>query len=175
MNGGDPKAGKQVFRPHAVLAAIMGAATLLWLGVLVYLLRFDGVPVQTFLSAVFFVLFFAVSVTYYGRTRIIVDSGGITYRGLVRTRRFSFADIRKVDVLPGPVTVYAAIIRNLQDASVMYIGSSLKQKPELREEANHGHGDILDALESRDIEAAVKALDEHLLTSIAAYDLRDQG
>ena len=69
----------------------------------------------------------------------------------------------------------AAIIRNLQDASVMYIGSSLKQKPELREEANHGHGDILDALESRDIEAAVKALDEHLLTSIAAYDLRDQG
>ncbi|MCY1076545.1 PH domain-containing protein [Archangium sp. miwbw1] len=107
MNAGDPTAGKQVFRPHAVLAAIMGAATLLWLGVLVYLLRFDGVPVQTFLSAVFFVLFFGVSVTYYGRTRIIVDAGGITYRGLVRTRRFSFADIRKVDVLPGPVTVYA--------------------------------------------------------------------
>lgn len=107
MNAGDPKAGKQVFRPHGVLAAIMGAATLLWLGVLLYLLRFDGVPVQTFLSAVFFVLFFAVSVTYYGRTRIIVDAGGITYRGLVRTRRFSFADIRKVDVLPGPVTVYA--------------------------------------------------------------------
>jgi hypothetical protein len=107
MNRGDPKAGKQVFRPHAVLAAIMGFATLLWLGVLVYLLRFDGVPVQTFLSAVFFVLFFAVSVTYYGRTRIIVDSGGITYRGLVRTRRFTFADISKVEVLPGPVTVYA--------------------------------------------------------------------
>jgi DNA-binding GntR family transcriptional regulator len=66
----------------------------------------------------------------------------------------------------------AAIIRNLQDASVMYIGSSLKQKPELREEANHGHADILDALESRDVEAAVKALDEHLLTSINAYDSR---
>ncbi|QRK08008.1 PH domain-containing protein [Archangium violaceum] len=107
MNGGDQKAGKQVFRPHAVLAAIMGAATLLWLGVLVYLLRFEGVPVQTFLSAVFFVLFFGVSVTYYGRTRIVVDAGGMTYRGLVRTRRFSFADIRKVEVLPGPVTVYA--------------------------------------------------------------------
>jgi hypothetical protein len=107
MNGADPKAGRQVFRPHAVLAAVMGAATLLWLGVLVYLLRFDGVPVQTFLSAVFFVLFFGVSVTYYGRTRIVVDAGGLTYRGLVRTRRFSFADIRKVDVLPGLVTVYA--------------------------------------------------------------------
>jgi hypothetical protein len=107
MNGADPKAGRQVFRPHAVLAAIMGAATLLWLGVLIYLLRFDGVPVQTFLSAVFFVLFFGVSVTYYGRTRIVVDAGGLTYRGLVRTRRFPFADIRKVDVLPGLVTVYA--------------------------------------------------------------------
>ncbi len=107
MDRRDAKAGKQVFRPHAVLAAIMGAATLLWLGVLVYLLRFDGVPVQTFLSALFFVLFFGVSVTYYGRTRIVVDAGGMTYRGLVRTRRFSFADIRKVDVLPGLVTVYA--------------------------------------------------------------------
>ncbi|ATB27194.1 hypothetical protein MEBOL_000632 [Melittangium boletus DSM 14713] len=107
MNPGDSKAGKQVFRPHAVLAAVMGAATLLWLGVLLFLLRFDGVPVQTFLSAVFFVLFFAVSVTYYGRTRIVVDADGLTYRGMVRTRRFSFADIRKVDVLPGPLTVYA--------------------------------------------------------------------
>ena len=107
MNGGDPKAGKQVFRPHAVLAAIMGAATLLWLGVLVYLLRFDGVPVQTFLSAVFFVLFFGVSLTYYARTRIVVDARGITYQGMVRTRSYSFKEIRKVDVLPGPVTVYA--------------------------------------------------------------------
>ncbi len=107
MNPGESKAGKQVFRPHAVLAAIMGAATLLWLGVLLFLLRYDGVPVQTFLSALFFVLFFAVSVTYYGRTRIVVDANGLTYRGMVRTRRFTFDDIRKVDVLPGPLTVYA--------------------------------------------------------------------
>ncbi|HEU4917118.1 MAG TPA: GntR family transcriptional regulator [Acidimicrobiia bacterium] len=64
----------------------------------------------------------------------------------------------------------AAIIRNLQDASVMYIGASLKHKPGLREDANHGHAEILDALEKRDIEAAVKALDEHLRTSIDAFD-----
>ena len=63
----------------------------------------------------------------------------------------------------------AAIIRNLQDASVMYIGASLKHKPDLREEANHGHAEILDALEKRDVEAAVKALDDHLLTSIDAF------
>ena len=64
----------------------------------------------------------------------------------------------------------AAIIRNLQDASVMYIGASLKDKPSLREEANHDHADILAALESRDADAAVAALIEHLRTAIDAFD-----
>lgn len=64
----------------------------------------------------------------------------------------------------------AAIIRNLQDASVMYIGSSLKDKPALRDEANHDHGDILEALERRDADAAVEALTHHLRTSIDAFD-----
>lgn len=64
----------------------------------------------------------------------------------------------------------AAIIRNLQDASVMYIGASLKDKPSLREEANHDHADILAALEARDADAAVAALEEHLRTAIDAYD-----
>jgi hypothetical protein len=107
MDGRDSKAGRQVFRPYRVLAGIMGAAGVLWLGVLVYLLRFDGVPLQTFLSALFFVLFFGVALVYYGRTLIVVDARGVTYRGMVRTRRLSFEDIRKVEVLPGLVTVYA--------------------------------------------------------------------
>ncbi|NOK31917.1 PH domain-containing protein [Corallococcus exercitus] len=101
------KQQQQVFRPRRVLAALMAAAGLLWLGVFAWLFHFDGVPLQTFLSAAFFVVFFAVAVAYYGRTRIEVDARGITCRGMVRTRRFSFADIRKLDVLPGPVTVYA--------------------------------------------------------------------
>ncbi|HEX6299996.1 MAG TPA: GntR family transcriptional regulator [Acidimicrobiia bacterium] len=63
----------------------------------------------------------------------------------------------------------AAIIRNLQDASVMYIGAFLQQKPGLREDANRDHAEILDALERRDTEAAVKALEDHLLTSITAF------
>src|SRR6218665_1845983 len=99
MNPGDSKAGKQVFRPHAVLAAVMGAATLLWLGVLLFLLRFDGVPVQTFLSAVFFAVWGRTS----GRPGIVVAAAALPYRAMVRPRRFSFADIRKVDVLPGPL------------------------------------------------------------------------
>ncbi|HET8738419.1 MAG TPA: GntR family transcriptional regulator [Acidimicrobiia bacterium] len=68
----------------------------------------------------------------------------------------------------------ASIIRNLQDASVMYIGSFLQQEPALRDEANHDHARILDALEKRDVEAAVAAVEDHLRTSIDAFD-RNQG
>lgn len=102
-----PLSGPQVFRPRRVLAAVMGLAGLLWIAVLVYLLQFERVPAKTFLSAVFFVVFFALSVAYYARTAIFVDAKGLTYRGMMRTRRLPFTDIRKVDILPGPVTVYA--------------------------------------------------------------------
>jgi hypothetical protein len=100
-------ANPQVFRPRLALALAMGGAGLLWAVVLVYLFQFEGVPTKTLLSAVFFVLFFIVAVLYYARTAIFVDQGGVTYRGMVRTQRMSFAEIRKVQVLPGPVTVYA--------------------------------------------------------------------
>jgi hypothetical protein len=108
MDGRNSEAvGRQVFRPRRVLAALMAAAGVLWVTVLVYLLSFDGVPLKTFLAVIFFVVFFGVSLMYYARTRIVVDARGITYRGMVRTRHYSFEDIRKVDVMPGPVTVYA--------------------------------------------------------------------
>jgi hypothetical protein len=97
----------EVFRPRPVLAIAMGVAALLWLFVLVYLMQFEGVPAKTFVSAIFFVVLFGVSLTYYARTAIVVDGGGVTYRGLVRTDYFPFRDILKVDILPGPVTVYA--------------------------------------------------------------------
>jgi DNA-binding GntR family transcriptional regulator len=64
----------------------------------------------------------------------------------------------------------AAIIRNLQDASVMYIGASLQHHPSFRDGANEDHAVILDALERRDVEAAVKAVEEHLRTSIVAFE-----
>jgi hypothetical protein len=97
----------QVFRPRGILTALMAGAGLLWLAVLGYLLQFEGVPAKTLGSAVFFVLFFAVSSAYYGRTAIFLDAAGVTFRGMLRTQRLSYAAIRKVDVLPGPVTVYA--------------------------------------------------------------------
>jgi DNA-binding GntR family transcriptional regulator len=69
----------------------------------------------------------------------------------------------------------AAIIRNLQDASVMYIGASLQHQPSLRDGANEDHAAILDALERRDVEAAVKAVEEHLRTSIVAFESDDSS
>ena len=66
---------------------------------------------KTFVSALFFVVFFGVSLTYYARTAITVDGQGVTYRGMVRTDFFPFGDIVKVDILPGPVTVYAVRAR----------------------------------------------------------------
>jgi bacteriorhodopsin len=90
----------------------MGVAGLLWVAVLVYLMTFEGVPARTFLSALFFVAFFGVSHAYYARAAIEVDSGGVTYRGMVRTERFAFKDILKLDVWPGLVTVYAIRARD---------------------------------------------------------------
>ena len=64
------------------------------------------------------------------------------------------------------------IIRGLLDASVMYIGASLKEVPNLREEANHDHSEILEALARRDLEAATAAVLDHLNLSMRAMEKR---
>ncbi len=69
----------------------------------------------------------------------------------------------------------ATIIRNLQDASVMYIGANLQHHPSLRDGANEDHAAILDALERRDVEAAVKAIEKHLRTSIVAFEIDENN
>jgi len=107
MQSALPHPELEIFRPRKVLALAMAAAGMLWCAVLIYLTQFDRVPARTFLSALFFVFFFGLSLTYYARTAIFVDGAGLTYRGIMRTEHLSFQDIRNVDVLPGPVTVYA--------------------------------------------------------------------
>ncbi|HUO45582.1 MAG TPA: GntR family transcriptional regulator [Acidimicrobiia bacterium] len=67
------------------------------------------------------------------------------------------------------------IIRSLQDASVMYIGASLKHVPGLREEANEDHARILEGLERRDTEAVVAAITKHLAVSLRAFDETDNS
>jgi DNA-binding GntR family transcriptional regulator len=67
------------------------------------------------------------------------------------------------------------IIRGLLDASVMYIGASLKEVPSLREEANRDHAEILEALASGDLEAATAAVLDHLDLSIRALEERSHS
>ena len=64
----------------------------------------------------------------------------------------------------------AAMIRTLQDASVMYIGAAVQRDPSHREHANKGHQEILEALEAHDEEAAVAALIPHLSIALDALD-----
>ncbi|HJR93597.1 MAG TPA: GntR family transcriptional regulator [Acidimicrobiia bacterium] len=66
----------------------------------------------------------------------------------------------------------SAIIRSLEDASVMYIGASLHDVPGLRATAVHDHEAILVALEKRDADAAVEATVTHLRLALKAFETR---
>lgn len=69
----------------------------------------------------------------------------------------------------------AAIIRSLEDASVMYIGASLNEVPGLREDAIADHGEFLEALERGDVEAAVEVAVRHLGLALRAFESRTTG
>lgn len=66
------------------------------------------------------------------------------------------------------------ILRGLEDAAVMYIGASLKSVEGLRDQAIHDHGDILDAIERKDIEGAVEAIQHHLQLPLKAIARSEQ-
>lgn len=104
----DPKQPQpEVFRPHRILAVVMAAAGLLWVATGVFLLTFDSVPWKTWAAVVFFILFFAVSTGYYARSAIVVEGESLTFRGILRTRRCGLSEIRKLEILPGLITVYS--------------------------------------------------------------------
>lgn len=85
----------------------MAVAMLFWAYALYFLSGYDGVPWKTLATAGAFTVFFAIAVVYYARSAVLVDAEGFTVRGLVRTSRFRFDQIRAVRVLPGPLTVYS--------------------------------------------------------------------
>lgn len=63
----------------------------------------------------------------------------------------------------------SAIIRSLQDASMMYIGVALRQTG-LISEANTGHGVIIESLRARDPDRAAEATLQHLQSSKKAFE-----
>jgi hypothetical protein len=97
----------EVFRPRRLFSIVSALSVVLWLFILSQLLHTRDVPVRLVFFAAVFIAFFAVSLAYYARAAIFVDARGVTYRGIVRTARMTFDEIRKLDVLPGVVTVYA--------------------------------------------------------------------
>ncbi len=97
---------KRIFRPQPFLGVAMALAAVFWISVLAFLVVNPTVPLKTFASTAFFVILFVASVFYYVRTAILVDGEGITYRGMVRETRLRFADIQRLAVLPGLITLY---------------------------------------------------------------------
>jgi DNA-binding GntR family transcriptional regulator len=59
-----------------------------------------------------------------------------------------------------------AMIGSLQDASVMAVSAKLARIPNIRQIANDEHGQLLDALRRRDLDAAVAVILEHVTLSI---------
>lgn len=104
----DPKPPKtEIFRPHRLLACVMACAGLLWVAAGGLLLTFEGVEWKTWASVAFFIVFFAVSTWYYARSAIVVEGESLIWRGLWRTRKFGMSEIRKLEILPGIITVYS--------------------------------------------------------------------
>jgi DNA-binding GntR family transcriptional regulator len=64
----------------------------------------------------------------------------------------------------------SGFLRLLEDASVMYIASSMMDTPSLRSEAIKDHSAIIDALELRDADAAIAATLSHLDLALQAYE-----
>lgn len=85
----------------------------------------------------------------------------------VQLNRYFHVDFYEAGVSPR----IAGVIRLLQDASMMYVGVALGQ-PGLLDDANHGHGSIIEALRKRDADAVAEATLHHLESSMKAFEER---
>ena len=126
-----------VYRPYRLLAAAMGAAAAFWAYALYFLWGFADVPWKTLATAGTFTVFFLLACLYYGRSAFFVDEQGFTYRGMLRTTRFRFADVREVRILPGPLTVYSVSTKEFlgdENGNVKYPNvNSLVEMTDMRE------------------------------------------
>jgi DNA-binding GntR family transcriptional regulator len=59
-----------------------------------------------------------------------------------------------------------AMVRSLQDASVMAVSARIQQLPELRDLANKEHGELIEALRAKDVERAKSVIMHHVTLSI---------
>ena len=64
-----------------------------------------------------------------------------------------------------------AMLKGLTDPWVMYVSAAMSRDPANRKRASEGHDQILDALRSRDLDAAIRATLDHLSITRAALHL----
>lgn len=117
------------------MGALVAVATAYWLAVLAFVADAPQVHTKSVLSALFFVVMFVVSMAYHSYALIVVDAYGITYRGLLGTRRFSFKDIERFAIVPGPVTLYVLRAGSRELLFSSFIGRHKKLGELVRERA----------------------------------------
>jgi len=101
----------ETFRPRAILRTAVLAADTLWIAVFVALCTLRGATERAYWSAAFFIALFTACAFVYGRLAFIV-SGELIVRTVSAVRHIDFADILRVDVVPGPLgTNYAVRTR----------------------------------------------------------------
>jgi DNA-binding GntR family transcriptional regulator len=64
-----------------------------------------------------------------------------------------------------------AILENLRDSAAIYVGLSIKLKPEQMVNGNEAHRRLLAAVRARDVETAVRVEKEHLDSTMHAIDV----
>ncbi len=63
-----------------------------------------------------------------------------------------------------------SLLRSLQDASVMAVSAKLQRFPNARQGANSEHGQLLDAVERRDLDGAVAVILQHVTMPFRSPD-----
>jgi hypothetical protein len=102
----------ETFRPRALLRTAVVAADTLWIAVFVALCSLHGATLRAYWSAAFFIALFTACAFVYGRIAFTVSDGGLTVRTVSAIRHIDFAEILRVDVVPGPLgTNYAVRTR----------------------------------------------------------------
>lgn len=66
-----------------------------------------------------------------------------------------------------------AMVRSLQDASVMAVSARIQRLPDVRSVANREHGELIEALRARDIVTAKDVIMHHVTLSIRPHGWED--
>lgn len=85
----------QEFRAHWLIRIVALAALLIWLAALGVAAIF-ALPLYTYVSIAFFIVYFCMFVVYYWKIAYVVDEHGVTVRGPTDRNHYAWEDIENV-------------------------------------------------------------------------------